>query len=218
MNSNLYAPPAILLIAMACTLATPTVARCETTIQSANSPGSEVYALGPCRIKIANLFGGQFEVSDSASRRHGSYYFPDTGPEAAPVLRGFGFDCLDAPTTDTAEGLLGIRKDGDRWLQKDRYDNWVPFTSGQHAKVFPMTGSNWSGLGVLVDDTTGDETQRVRTFKFCLVHTAKAICGETPVAVLAEPHSDEFAKSKAILQTIEFVDEGSTPTAGSQQQ
>lgn len=170
------------------------------------------YRMGDCRIRIAELFGGDFAIPDPiSSPRHGNYYLPATGPMAAPLLHGLGFDCFDAPSSTSSEDLLSIRQRDGRWLRKDRDGNWVPFDNDEHACVVHFTGTNWQGIGLLVDQTTGDENQRTRSFDFCLVHDAHALCGHTPVAKLSMPKEDELPKVEAILRSIEFIDNPHLP-------
>lgn len=179
-----------------------------------NSP---VYVLGTCRIRIADLFGGHFNIPDpAASPTHGMYYLPETGPTASPMLQSLGLECIGTVGENGLEGLMNVKRDGEHWLQQDSDDNWVPFEKEQHLHVVRLKGKNWTGLGFLTDQIIGDEERRTRHFKFCLRHDMEALCGDTPVALLSKPSSNELPRLKATLETIEFVDEGSTPPARKQ--
>lgn len=177
-------------------------------VPAQTAASAPVYALGQCRIRIANLFGGHFNVPDPTSAPTlGMYYLPETGPMASPMLQGLAVNCIDESEHQSLPELMNVRQDGDRWLQQDLDDNFVPFEDNQHLRVIPLKGSNWTGMGFLTDQTTGDDEQRTRHFKFCLRHKAQTICGETPVALLSKAHSNELPKLEAILKSVVFVDE-----------
>lgn len=187
----------------------------ETVPPLGTQRATDTYEMGPCKIRIANLFGGHFKIPNAAAApTHGRYYFPIAAKGAFQVVDGFGVDCMDAPSNDSAQNLLGIMRDGDRWLQRDRDGSWVPFEEGQHARVIGLRGQNWSGLGLLVSDTTGSPEERAQNFSFCLVHGKHAICGDSPVLLLSNPRNNALPKMKAILQSIEFVDDGPATNSG----
>jgi hypothetical protein len=174
------------------------------------------YVVSPCRIRIANLFGGEFDIPypDSRPPQQGIYHLPSTGPLRSPILYGgFSLNCVDADDKDKIADFLGAKKVGDAWLQPGyRNESWVPFDKQQHARIIELTGANWKGTGLTVDDTTGDERTRSRVFSFCLFHGSQALCGRTPVVFLANPKVNELWKVKAILQSIQFI-ENTVPTS-----
>jgi hypothetical protein len=74
-------------------------AKAQSTPQSAtgNTKTNKEYALGPCRFRIADMFGGSFRVPypDNSPPQGGSYYLPVTGPMAS-LSGGFGLFCWKA--------------------------------------------------------------------------------------------------------------------------
>jgi hypothetical protein len=164
------------------------------------------------------MFGGYFDVprehNDSVPQQ-GIYYFPDIGPKAPHVLSGFSLDCwrFDDATVDT---LLGAKKVNGRWMRYDpsaETPGLTPFEMNAHPRTVTLKGANWTGIGLTVDATTGDEERRLRFFNFCLIHKAQALCGNLPVARLADPKYDELWMVKAILQSVVFSDPSAPASA-----
>ena len=180
-------------------------------------PAETTATVGACKFKIANLFGGEFFVPrpNDTPPQQGIYDLPDTGPKASSVIRSFALFCIDASDKEIGSRLNARQVDG-KWF---RYTQWprrdeaelTPFERGAHPQTVQFKGSNWSGVGLTVDDTTGDEKRRSRTFYFCLIHQAHALCGNSPVQWFADPKKrNELWKIKAILQSVEFIDESPT--------
>ena len=176
-------------------------------------PAETTATVGACKFKIANLFGGEFFVPrpNDTPPQQGIYDLPDTGPKASSVIRSFALFCIDA--SDKKIGtMLNARQVNGKWFM---YEPWplrdelelTPFDQGAHPQTVQFKGSTWSGMGLTVDDTTGDEKRRARTFYFCLIHQTHALCGKSPVQWLGDPKKrNELWKIKAILQSVEFVD------------
>ena len=173
------------------------------------SPPAE-YVAGACHFRIANLFGGHFTANPKDSPPVGVYHFPSEGPFKSSVLYGgLSILCVNAADSDKIATRLGAKQVDGVLLQpyfSDPSWAWKPFDKKQHAEIVSLRGKNWSGSGVLVDDTTGDEQTRSRNFSFCLIHDAHALCGDLPVMYLSEPKVDELWKIKAILNSVEFID------------
>ncbi|HWP20667.1 MAG TPA: hypothetical protein VNO84_16170, partial [Burkholderiaceae bacterium] len=70
---------------------------------------------------------------------------------------------------------------------------------------------NASGWAVGVDDVIGDERYRTRTLYYCIIHTSKAVCGDSKMGLLPEirrnPKHDLTPYALKILRSIEFIDE-----------
>ena len=173
------------------------------------SPSAE-YVAGACHFRIANLFGGHFAADPKDSPPMGVYYFPSEGPFKSPVLySGLGIFCIDATDSDKIAARVGAKQVNGELLQPDFSGDsliWKPFDKQQHAEIITLSGKNWSGSGVLVDDTTGDEQTRSRNFSFCLIHDGHALCSKLPIMYLSEPKVNELWKIKAILNSVEFID------------
>jgi len=177
-------------------------------------PAETTATVGACKFKIANLFGGKLIIPNPKATppRQGIYDLPDTGPKASSVIRNFALFCIDASDKEIGTRLNARQVNG-KWF---RYTQWprrdetefTPFEPGAHPQTVQFKGSNWSGMGLTIDDTTGDEKRRARTFYFCLIHQAHALCGNSPVQWFADPAKrNELWKIKAILQSVEFIDE-----------
>lgn len=215
MNLNIFKSFTVSVIAAGSIIACISVDATEGTVPVYTQHATDTYKMGPCRIRIANLFGGHFKIPNAAAApTHGRYYFPIAADGAFQVVDGFGVDCMDAPDFDSAQRLLGISHDGDHWFRRESDGNRLPFEEGEHARIIDLRGLNWSGLGLLVTDTTGAPAQRTQIFSFCLVHEKHAICGETPVMLLSHPRNSDLPKVRAILQSIEFVDDGPATSPG----
>lgn len=207
---------AVVAAVVASSIAQASAASDDAVARSTVPASSPVHTIGACTIRIGSLFGGHFKIPyPVAAPAHGRYYFPGPTKDEFQVVDGFGVDCLNASLSesDSVQTLLDIKRDDGRWLHKDRDDNWIPFSDDQHASVIELHGPGWSGLGLLIDDTTGDEEHRARRLSFCIAHLNHALCGDTPVALLSRPSSNELPKVKSILGTIEFVDEESLPAS-----
>jgi len=93
----------------------------------------------------------------------------------------------------------------------------MPFDRGARPRTIPLEGRNWTGIGLTVDSTTGDEKSRPRMFYFCLIHESHALCGASPVQWLADPQKrNDLWKLKTILESVEFID--ALPPPGSNPQ
>lgn len=174
------------------------------------------HVVGPCRFTIANMYGGEFKVSGrDGSPPQGVYYLPETGPMA--FLDGaFGLSCHDANHEQIATALNGKYVDG-RWLRYGPVNGpeFVPYERLANARTIPLHGRNWTGMAYVEDDTTGDERRRARVFHFCLIHDARALCGDTVIKWLADRKKrEDLDRIKAILESVEFVDSPAPPPVG----
>jgi hypothetical protein len=176
-------------------------------------PTETVAEVGPCKFKIANMFGGKLIVPDRnrENNQQGIYDLPDAGPNASPVIRTFALFCV-AASDEKIGTMLNAKKINGKWMQYNPWPNQnipelMPFDAGARPRTVQLKGSNWTGTGLTVDETTGDEDRRTRRFNFCLIHTSHALCGDSPVQRLADPRKrNELWKMKAILESVEFVD------------
>lgn len=199
------------LIAIALTLGIDMIARAAPPSQLQSG---EVFAVGLCTFRISNMFGGKLIVPnpDGSSPQQGIYDLPDSRPNAASsVLGSFALFCVDA-SEEKISTMLNAKRVNDKWLVYNRWPSsdereLTPFERGAHPQTVEFKGVNWSGTGLTVNATTGDERRRSRTFYFCLTHQAYALCGKAPVQWLADlKRRNELWKIKAILQSVEFVD------------
>ncbi|CAG2138209.1 hypothetical protein [Cupriavidus numazuensis] len=165
--------------------------------------------VGPCRFRIANMYGGEFRAPrpDSSPPHQGTYYLPVTGPTAF-LAGGFGMFCVEA-TNDRITSALNAKYVDGRW-QRYRLDGgpeFVPFEKEANARTVSMKGRNWTGIAYIEDDTTGDERRRARIFHFCLIHNVRALCGNAPVKWLADRKArSDLDRMRTILESVEFVD------------
>lgn len=171
-----------------------------------------IHIAGQCQFQITDMFGGSFDVPQEpgdSGLRQGMYYFPATGPEAPHVLGSFSLDCRSSQNADIDTALEARQINGE-WMKYDPLpgrSDFIPFDKEAHPQTVTLQGKNWTGTGLTVDATIGDEQQRTRIFRFCLIHETQALCGDIPVARLTDPKDSELWKAKAILQSIEFFDE-----------
>ena len=178
--------------------------------KAAGRDRSEEYNIGACRFTIANKFGGRFYVPDHNDplSQQGIYDVHDTGAKAHRVLRSFGLFC-GAASSDEVGAMLGAKRIGDKWLQYDpsgEAPGLTPFDENANPQTVTFKGKNWTGVGLTVDATTGDEERRPRVFSFCLIHNAQALCGDTPVKWLIDPKHNDLWMVKSILQSVVFSD------------
>ena len=188
----------------------PSNARAQDTAVPTTNRWRQV--VGPCQFQIANMFGGYFDVphehNDSVPQV-GIYYLPEVGPKAPHVLYGgFSLDCWSSQDTDVY-AALGAKPANGQWM---RYSpslygpQLTPFEKGAHPQTVILKGKNWTGIGLTIDETRGDEEKRARMFSFCLIHKAQALCGSTPVVWLADPKHNDLWMMKSILQSAVFSD------------
>lgn len=174
---------------------------------------AKVYTVGACRFRIdSGMFGGGFEAHSESSPPVGIFTFPDTSfKNSAGLSNGFTLFCIDA-SDEKIGTMLNARQVNGKWMM---YNPWphpdepelTAFDRGAHPRTVQFKGSNWTGTGLTVDATTGDEKRRARMFYFCLIHNAHALCGKSPVQWLADlGRPSELWKIRAILQSVEFVD------------
>jgi hypothetical protein len=172
--------------------------------------------VGPCQFQIANMFGGEFDVPrehNESVPQQGIYYFTDVGPKAPRVLRSFSLDCWTA-TGDNVSGALGASQVRGTWM---RYASSLgapvltPFEKNANPQTVVLKGKNWTGIGLTVDATTGDEEKRPRVFSFCLIHKSKALCGNTPIEWLADPKHNELWMMRSILHSVVFSESSGPP-------
>jgi hypothetical protein len=212
-----------IVVSLLCVALTTTTAAQTTTGNTATK--TTAYAVGACHFRIqSQLFGGNFMVHREGTPTVGIFTYPNTSSTSSVGLsNGFTLFCVDA-SDENIGTMLNARQINGKWLM---YNPWpgpgepelTPVDQGAHPRTVPFKGNNWTGTGLTVDATTGDEKRRARTFYFCLIHQAHALCGKSPVQWLANPSKhNELWKIRAILQSIEFVDAPSpvesSPEAG----
>jgi len=176
-------------------------------------PPEATVAVGECRFRIKNMFDGEIEVSkhDNLYPMQAIYFLPDVGPKASAVIRTFALFCVNANDREIGTQLDARQVNGtwfsyNPWPGKNRPE-LTPFDPDANPRTVRFRGSNWTGTGLTVDSTTGDEGSRARTFRFCLIHEPHALCGVSPVQWLADPDGrNELWKIRAILESVEFVD------------
>jgi hypothetical protein len=177
------------------------------TSNLAKQPEIAEHAVGSCRFKIANMFGGRFETLSQSSPAQGGYLLPITGPKAF-LTDGFSLFCVEASVENIASSLNGKYVDG-RWWTYGPVDGpeFVPYERQAKAQTIRLNERNWTGIAYAEDATTGEERKRARIFHFCLVHGANALCGYAPVKWMSERKGrNDVERVKAILETVEFVD------------
>ena len=175
-------------------------------------PPESTVAVEECKFKIKNMFGGKVMIPENSTYSpQGIYDLPDTGAQAPAVLRSFALVCVDA--SDKKIGTkLNAKKVNGQWMQYNPWPNenipeLMPFDPGARPRTIPLEGRNWTGIGLTVDSTTGDEESRHRMLYFCLIHKSHALCGKAPVQWLADRKKrNDLWKIKAILESVEFVD------------
>ncbi len=87
----------------------------------------------------------------------------------------------------------------------------LPFYPEDNLRVLTLNGSNWQGIGILVDDAAGNKKTRQRHFRYCLYHDDVALCGQVAVRNLMKPYNDVLPTVLAVLNSIEFVDVSAQP-------
>ncbi len=196
------------LVTFAVFLSASNVRAQDASVQTTHRP---LHVVGPCQFQIANMFGGNFDVSrehNDSVPQQGIYYFPDVGPKAPHVLSSFSLNCWSSRDTDV-DAALGAKRTNDQWM---RYGpsldgpDLTPFEKGAHPQTVTLKGENWTGIGLTVDATTGDKEKRPRVFSFCLIHETQALCGSVPVVWLADPKHNDLWMVKSILQSVVFSD------------
>ncbi|CAG9173555.1 hypothetical protein LMG23992_02484 [Cupriavidus laharis] len=175
---------------------------------------SQEYAVGPCRFRIANMFGGEFRepYPAEASPPQGTYYLPVTGPSSFRA-GGFSLFCVSAKEERITSALNGKYVDGRWWTYGPiNGPEFVPYERQAKAQTILLKERNWTAIAYTEDATTGEERKRARVFHFCLVHELYALCGYKTVKWLSERKGrNDLDRVKAILETVEFVD-GPEPT------
>ncbi|RDK08800.1 hypothetical protein DN412_18620 [Cupriavidus lacunae] len=129
---------------------------------------------------------------------------------------GFGVFCVDA-TEERITSALNAKYVGGHWQRYGPVNGpeFVPFEKLANVRTVPLKGANWTGMAYTEDDTTGDERRRARVFHFCLIHNARALCGNTPVKWLADRKTrSDLDRIQAILESVRFLD-SPTPTGAS---
>ncbi len=212
MHSPIRLTKLIIRLCIAGLMATPSIG----TAAVENSPPNLLkqtttaeHVVGPCRFRIANMFGGEFREAhpDSSPPQQGSYYLPITGPSSF-LTGGFGLFCVEANEERITSSLNGKYVDG-RWWTYGPVDGpeFVPYEEQAKARTIPLKEKNWTGITYTEDATTGDERTQARVFHFCLVRDARALCGYTVVEWLADRKGrNDLDRIKAILESVEFID------------
>ena len=164
-------------------------------VEEARPVSGEDRVIGACRFRIQNMFAGYLSIYTDSTPPTGIYHLPAVGPEA-PNDKDLGI-------------ALGAKRIGDKWLQYDpsaEAPGLTPFDKNANPQTVTFKGKNWTGVGLTIDATTGDEERRPRVVSFCLIHKAKALCGNTPVAWLSNPKHNDLSMMKSILQSVVFFD------------
>jgi hypothetical protein len=175
------------------------------TISTPEDTGNAAeYVMGSCHFRIANMFGGRFEINMDSGPPSGMYYIPGHGPLSSWSVHGFTLVCVKPGET---VDQLGIKEVNGEWLRYSYLDDSLtPFDKRQNAEIMPLQGVNATGMAVALDETTGPLRHRRRMLTFCLADTTQGVCGTAPVSYLMQPKANELGRVKEILQSIEFID------------
>jgi hypothetical protein len=96
---------------------------------------------------------------------------------------------------------------------------WVPYYEDDSEKkllspvtrIYQSKAENSAGFIRTTDEINGEERLRVRSYKYCLFHADKAICGAGESMRLIQPAEDYLPLIIRILRSVKFVNVGSTP-------
>ncbi len=123
------------------------------------------------------------------------------------------FICYDAHDEVVTDGW-GKRLPNGRWVASVPPADEPLFKGALH--THQVQAVNASGWAVGVDDVIGDERYRTRTLYYCVIHTSKAVCGDSKMGLLPDIRrnrkSDLTPYALKILRSIEFIDEAAPPS------
>lgn len=192
----------------------------SSVLVSATREKHETHTLGKCKFLIGRMMGGGFRSVD------GAYSMGNVWMRNLPDIFDFNIplDCHDRNDQERLEIVLGAKQINGNWQPAGGYEygcdrqKWskfrvcedvhnLPFAPEQHMRAISLSGSNWQGIGILIDDTTGEERTRQREFRYCLYHAQVALCGRTFVRNLMKPHNDVLPTVLTVLNSIDFVDD-----------
>lgn len=183
----------------------------------------EVRTLGKCSFIVKNTLKGEFR----SLSQDGTSEYTDTGYVKVPLPPRYmdlsiPLRCHLRSDQERLEMELGAKQVIGKWQPAGgneagcerrksartggcEYSTNLPFYPEQNMRVVTLTGSNWQGTGIFIDDTTGDEKWRQRSFRYCLYHADVAVCGRADVRYLRKPHNDVLDKVLTVLNSVEFV-------------
>lgn len=123
------------------------------------------------------------------------------------------FICYD-PDDEVVTDGWGKRLPNGQWVASVPPADEPLFKGALH--THQVQAVNASGWAVGVDDVIGDERYRTRTLYYCIIHTSKAVCGDSKMGLLPDirrnPKHDLTPYALKILRSIEFIDEAATPS------
>lgn len=186
--------------------------------------------IGGCRLLARDLQGGAFDAPTEAERSNSagiSFDARGNGKVTVPLI------CVSATNKTNSnvsldDGVvfrLGAKQVSGKWVPADGRDNVCDpkrfskkrvseidpnsacFYPEENFKIVNFESRNWQGVGVLLDQITGEPSLRQRIFRYCLIQNQGSglLCGETYVRYLTRPKDDVLNKVMKVLTSIEFI-------------
>jgi hypothetical protein len=157
-----------------------------------------------CAISVIDLYRGHLKSGMPAN----ASYWTDTPPVRSSLGDfGINFECNAKQRSDDVANLYGARWDA-------RRKRWTPYYENSDeqrlaapvSRIYQLRSKNSTGFLRTIDQINGDESQRVRFYKFYLFHSGKSVCGDGQSRRLTEPSGDYLPYIMRVLQSVEFID------------
>jgi hypothetical protein len=155
-----------------------------------------------CNIKIKDPYEGK--ASSGMVFRGGYEKVP--APNGSSLGRlALTWECLDKDDEVVNSGWAQYLPRQNTW--RPRHDEKPLNTRKQEKVEFSLLqNANSRGWVATVKQRTGKEKFREKTIYFCLVHSAKAVCGYGTVGLVREGlEGDLTTYAERIIQSIEFL-------------
>jgi hypothetical protein len=167
-----------------------------------------------CSISLKDFYGGHVE----GGADNNAWYWTDRPPvhsTLGPRLV-IEFACGQA-SEGYAEAHDRAQMYGASWDSATK--GWVPYYEDDSEKellspvtrIYQLKSENAAGFIRTTDETNGEERLRVRSYKYCLFHADKAICGAGESMRLMRPAEDYLPLIIRVLHSVKFVDAPSAP-------
>ncbi|REG50418.1 hypothetical protein B0G80_6847 [Paraburkholderia sp. BL6669N2] len=161
-----------------------------------------------CSISLKDFYGGHVE----SGANNNAWYWTDKPPVRStlgPRLL-IEFACGQA-NEGYADAQDKAQMYGASW---DSTKGWAPYYVDDSEKkllspvtrIYQLKSENSNGFIRTRDDINGEERLRVRSYKYCLFHDDKAICGAGQTMRLSKPAQDYLPLILRILRSVRFVD------------
>ena len=163
--------------------------------------------VGTCKFRLRDSLGGktrEYPKEDIPTATYDAKLKRSTLPNALIIE----FQCDTKGKNEFCRRFSGIEKKDGHWVQWLHPDPDYRAPPEAHFTVRELKSTNATGATSTIDDTFGDEQDRVRYLSFCLVSPdGDILIGGAVVDSLYGKHKSTEPEVRKLLESIEFIED-----------